>query len=202
MHHYTKVSPGTYIVKLRQRFKSKGCQTYLTLSLKAQSSTSQQASLRKSGFGSLDLFQSQSEEQERPRQAHRLPMDLESYKFAGGHYWSHGDSSNYHTLFSGPVQVSEIDTENLISFQVKKNNTQVRAYAEQAGVRMVLLRSDQKSSTPIDGASSGSGIYHMLNEGKYRVQINLGSAQAKKIAKISPPRIQVTIMLAEPEAAE
>jgi hypothetical protein len=116
MHHYTKVQPGTYIIKLRQRFKSKGCQTYLTLSIKAQSSMALKAQTRKGGFGSQDLFQSQSEEQERPRMAERLPMDLESYKFAGGHYWTHGDSSNYHTLFSGPVQISEIDTENIISF--------------------------------------------------------------------------------------
>jgi hypothetical protein len=67
---------------------------------------------------------------------------------------------------------------------------------------MILLRSDKKSSFPMGGASAGSGIYHALNEGMYRVQLDLGSAQAKKIAKISPPRIQVTIMLSEPEAMD
>lgn len=67
---------------------------------------------------------------------------------------------------------------------------------------MTLAREDGDKTLLTDGASEGMGIFHILNEGSYRLKLGLGSAQARQMASIQPPRIQLTVMLAEPEAMD
>jgi hypothetical protein len=59
-------------------------------------------------------------------------------------------------LFSGPVQVSDVDAQNIITFTVDKNDTQLRAYAEHSGLVMILQRTkeDDKLETE-DGVTQG-----------------------------------------------
>ena len=62
----------------------------------------------------LQIYQSESEEQEQPRAANRLPLDLNSYKFMGVPKGTSHQSEN--VLFSGAVQLDEQESQNHITF--------------------------------------------------------------------------------------
>ena len=58
------------------------------------------------------MFQSLAEEQERPRLATKLPINLGTYKYMGGEYATvkeAGAAAGY-ILFSGPVQLDEAES--------------------------------------------------------------------------------------------
>jgi hypothetical protein len=60
------------------------------------------------GIGSINLYQSQAEEQERPRKATHLPIDLNTYKYMGGeHAFPTQTGHAEYLLFSGPIQFSD-----------------------------------------------------------------------------------------------
>jgi len=73
------------------------------------------AHLERGGLSGLQIYQSQSEEQERPRAASRLPIDLRTYKYSAKISGAQSES----VLFSGPIQMDEQDGNNYISFDIE-----------------------------------------------------------------------------------
>jgi len=92
-YFFTDLPAGKYQVKLRQRFKEQDCAAPLTITVQAKKAVS--ADLERA---SMNLFQSQAEEQESPRTASKLPLDLGTYKFGAS------------LLFSGTVQLDELES--------------------------------------------------------------------------------------------
>lgn len=152
--------------------------------------------LEKGGMTGIQLFQSESEEQERPRAATKLPLDLNNYKFIGPQAKQSAVSSNGdYFVFSGPVQLDERDTDNFIIFSVNNNNTLVRIYAERAGIILGLEEMTNGHNKRI--GSFSSALFAKLSQGQYRVLITQGTAQARKNAELIPPRTHITIMYAD-----
>ena len=79
---FTNIVAGPYEVRLHQRFKPKDTTAPVTLSVRTWPAGASAANLERGGLQGLQIYQSQSEEQERPRAASRLPLDLRTYKFA------------------------------------------------------------------------------------------------------------------------
>jgi hypothetical protein len=103
---FTDIPAGTYELKLRQRFKEKsGCGSPVFVTIRTWKAASSSISLEKVGHAGQNLYQSQAEEQERPRAANRLPLNLNTYKFMGGE--SNAAANALYLLFSGPVQLDE-----------------------------------------------------------------------------------------------
>lgn len=130
---FTDIPAGNYLLKLRQRFKKKdGCGSPITAMVKAWKAASTTVSIERPGIAGQNLYQSQAEEQERPRVASKLPLNLNTYKFMGGEDETgngHGVNGGY-LLFSGPIQLDARESQNRITFDVSKNDTAVRVYAE------------------------------------------------------------------------
>ena len=80
---FTNIHAGKYILKLHQRFKSSQCSSYISLSARSWNAGASSVILENGGMIGVQLYQSESEEQERPRAADMLPLDLGNYKFIG-----------------------------------------------------------------------------------------------------------------------
>jgi len=78
---FTNIVAGKYEVSVHQRFKAKTCRSPVTLSYRSWEAGASAVTLERGGLSGLQIYQSQSEEQERPRAASRLPLDLRTYKF-------------------------------------------------------------------------------------------------------------------------
>ena len=200
-YHFTDLEVGNYFVKLRQRFKESGCASPATITVVAQKAAADHANLRSGGVGGLNMYQSQSEEQENPRLASQLPLDLGTYKFLGGEASQPGRSASEgaYVLFSGPVQLSEHESQNRISFKVEANRTLVRFYAEHAEIALTLKDANSEHPKTL-AAGTGSGLSHMLDKGQYTVQLALATAHARKSAELLPPQTQLTVMVADADA--
>lgn len=77
-YFFTDVEAGSYKLELRQRVKQKDCGAPVTVTIKSRKAASSAVSLARGGSfgGGLKLYQSQAEEQERPRIPAKLPLDL------------------------------------------------------------------------------------------------------------------------------
>jgi len=134
---FTDIPAGKYELKLRQRFKDDRCASSVAVILKSWTAASGSISLDRGGVTGQNLYQSQAEEQERPRTANKLPLNLSTYKFMGGERESLAGAGGY-LLFSGPVQLDELESQNNIAFTVDKNDTLIRLYVENAGIALSL----------------------------------------------------------------
>jgi len=97
-------------------------------------------------------------------------MNLGTYKYTGGEYQSikeAGAAAGY-LLFSGPVQMDELESQNRINFKVDHNNTVLRVYAEHTGVVFSITDTSFDHPKTI-GAGSGSGLYKKLDLGSYQI---------------------------------
>lgn len=90
--------------------------------------------------GLVSLYQSEHEEQEEPRTAIRLPLDLSTLKFTGSPTPSSGSSHATPLIFSGPVKLDALESQNVITFTVAENGTLVRFYGEHEGLSVELRR--------------------------------------------------------------
>lgn len=147
----------------------------------------------------MNVYQSQSEEFDKPRLANRLPIDLGSYKFMGGereHRGFQGQHAGY-VLFSGPVQFSPHENQNHINFKIAKNNTIVRVYAEHSEMALHLSETSTDHPKQIPTGSSGPSLLKRLSKGSYTVQLSHATAHARKNAEIIPPRTHLTILVAD-----
>mmetsp|Transcript_21057 Transcript_21057/g.32610 ORF Transcript_21057/g.32610 Transcript_21057/m.32610 type:complete len:161 (+) Transcript_21057:1894-2376(+) len=84
IYSFSHLEPGAYMIKLRERFKASHCASPAALSVKSWTSASRTASLSRGGLAGLNLYQSQQEDQERPRLPNRLPLNLDTLKFKPG----------------------------------------------------------------------------------------------------------------------
>lgn len=75
-----------------------------------------------------------------------------------------GDKAGY-LLFTGPIQYNPVEDQNIISFEVEKNNTLVRFYAEETGIILSLKETTGDHPKVITGGQAS--IMHTLNTGKY-----------------------------------
>lgn len=202
-YHFTDVPAGSYQMRLRQRFKAAGCGAPFTLTMRAQKAASASVSLAgaEAGARSLTLFQSEAEEQEQPRTASKLPLNLGSYKFTGGESHTGGGTSltSGYLLFSGPVQLDELESQNRITFSVEQDGTLVRLYVEHEGLALSLKDSSSEHSKVIS-AGTGASLMRTLEKGQYTVQLSLATAHGRKSASLIPPEAQLTIMLADADA--
>jgi len=146
----------------------------------------------------LRLYQSQAEEQERPRIAAHLPLDLGTHKFMGGETRLVDNKQEKVTslLFSGPLQLDALESQNIITFEVEKADTRVRLYAEHEGISLKL---NKMSSGHAQAVAGGSGALRTkLAAGSYQVTFTFASAHARQTAEVRPPRTQVTFMISDP----
>jgi len=111
------------------------------------------------GFSGISLYQSESEEDERPRIASQLPIDLKSYKFLGAE--PKGEEIADGVIFSGPVQFDEKESENYILIPVEKDNSIVRVYVERAGTTLTLEEVDGNHGKNT-GVPSNQAIHKQL----------------------------------------
>jgi hypothetical protein len=169
--------------------------------VRAQKAASASVSLDGSGASSLNLFQSQAEEQEQPRTASKLPLNLGSYKFTGGESRSGAGTAGHsgYLLFSGPVQLDELESQNRITFEVESNGTLVRLYAEHEGLALTL-RDGGSEHSKVLSAGTGASLMKKLDRGQYTVELALATAHGRKSAELVPPQAQLTIMVADAEA--
>ena len=107
-----------------------------------------------------------------------------------------GDKAGY-LLFTGPIQYNPKEEANTISFEVEKNKTLVRFYAEETGIVLALKGEVNGHSQTITGGQAS--IMHTLDVGHYTVHFGHSTKQAKTSAIVRPPRIQLTIMISDPE---
>ena len=166
-HH---LQPGTYKMKFRQPFKESHCATSVSISLNAWIS---HPAGSKASFSGLNLYQSQQEEEERPRLSTKLPIDLNSFKFKGG-----PNKKEDHLLFSGPVQLDKIENQNIIHFSVEQDNTEIHFYGEHSGLAMTLYNSTSDHAKAL-GAASGGSLTKKLVKGAYKVKLSLASQEEK-----------------------
>jgi len=141
-YFFDDLPPGDYHLMIRQNFKPGHCVSPVTVTLGAHKAASLSNDLTSgTGFGGQNMFQSQAEEQERPRSSNQLPLNLNTYKFMGGEsdfgQGPSGDKAGY-LLFTGPIQLNNKEDKNTISFEVEKNDTLVRFHAEETGIHLVL----------------------------------------------------------------
>jgi len=61
-YYFADVPQGVYVLKLRQRFKAKGCNSMVSFTVKAWKSSAGQITLQPGGPRALNLYQSQAEE--------------------------------------------------------------------------------------------------------------------------------------------
>lgn len=149
--------------------------------------TAAAAGLDRPGIQGQHLYQSQAEQQERPRTANKLPLNLNTYKFMGGESQRETGAAGGYLLFSGPVQLDELESQNQIAFSITKNPTLVRMYAENAGIVLTLLETNNDHAKKIAGGSS-SHLLKSVKAGTYRVDLSLATAHARKTAEMLPPR--------------
>lgn len=188
---FTNIKAGPYEVRLHQRFKPKDTTAPVTLSVRSWASGASSAHLERGGLQGLQIYQSQSEEQERPRAATRLPIDLRTYKYAAQTSGSQSES----VLFSAPIQMNEQDGANYISFAVEGTSL-IRVYAERAGLVLQVELIDGDHSKPIPGAV-GSAILRKVNKGQYRIKVREGTSHGRKNSRLLPPRTHMTLVLVE-----
>jgi hypothetical protein len=162
---FSDLQPGSYEIRVRQGFKQPDCASPFTLAIKAQKAASTSISLEEGQ--TQNLFQSQAEEQEAPRTASKLPLHLSTYKFGGQPSRSGSSASSGSVLFSGAVQLDELESQNRISFEVREEGTLVRMYAEHEGLAMTLSDSSSDHEKPLF-AGSGS-LVQVLSPGQYTV---------------------------------
>lgn len=192
---FTNIVAGSYEVSLHQRFKPKDTRSPVTLSLRAWPAGASAAIFERGGLLGLQIYQSQSEEQERPRAASRLPLDLRTYKFTAVSAEQKDSQQRESVLFSGPVQLDESDSENYISFAVEGLSL-IRVYAERAGLVLQLEELDGAHSKTVPG-SVGPALLKKVNRGQYRIKIREGTSHARKNSRLLPPRTHLTLLLAE-----
>jgi len=138
---FTNIVAGTYEISLHQRFKPKDTRSPVALTMRCWPAGASTAVFERGGLQGLQMYQSQSEEQERPRAASRLPIDLRTYKYAATSTDSRSSQPNEPVLFSGPVQLDEQDSENCIYFAVESLSL-IRVYAERAGLVLGVEKLD------------------------------------------------------------
>ena len=109
---FTNIFSGRYELKLRQRFKASDCASSVAVTIRSWGAASSSMSLDQPGFQGQNLYQSQAEEQERPRTANKLPLNLNTYKFMGGESQEGAGAAGGYLLFSGPVQLDELESQN------------------------------------------------------------------------------------------
>jgi hypothetical protein len=90
-------------------------------------------------------------------------------------------------LFSGPVQLDELESQNRIAFSVAKNETVLRLYVEHAGLIMTLSDTSTDHAKVITGGS-GSALLRTLPIGDYSIQFSHATSHARKSAELIPPR--------------
>jgi hypothetical protein len=126
----------------------------------------------------------------------------------GGESHDGHSAAGGYLLFSGPVQLDELESQNQIAFSVANGPTLVRLYAENAGLILTLHKTStdhglpQLSGTPEHAKKIGGGssahLLKSLDKGSYRVDLSLATAHARKTAEMQPPRTQLTIMVVDP----
>jgi len=90
-------------------------------------------------------------------------------------------------LFSGPVQLDELESQNQIAFTITEAPSLVRMYAENAGIVLTLHDTSSGHTKKIAGGSS-SHLLKSVDAGSYRVDLGLATAHARKTAEMLPPR--------------
>jgi hypothetical protein len=116
-------------------------------------------------------------------------MDLSSYKYLGGeHAFPTQTGHAGYILFSGPVQLSEMETQNTITFPIAQNDTLVRFYAEHAELSFTLRDVSSKHASVISQSPAGASLIRTLSKGTYRVQLGHATSHARKNAAMLPPR--------------
>jgi hypothetical protein len=116
----------------------------------------------------------------------------------GGESHDGQSAAGGYLLFSGPVQLDELESQNQIAFSVAKGPTLVRMYAENAGLVLTLHKTSSDHAKKIGGGASAH-LLKSLDKGSYRVDLSLATAHARKTAELQPPRTQLTIMVVDPE---
>lgn len=191
VYEFRDVQAGQYELKLHQRFKGsrKGCVVPFTITIDARKAAS-------TGFeqkpSSLTIWQSQEEEQESPREATRLPLNLNTFKFIKGEPTQGRETP---LQFTGPVILDALESQNVIYFTVDEADTLFRIYAEHEGIVVALMKGDQQIAKMPD-------ITKTLEKGEYKIQFDLGTDEAKRRAAAVQPEIQISLLLATPKAKQ
>lgn len=177
--------------------KANGCRSEVVIQYQAMKALSSSVNLDRPSLSGQNVYQSQSEDQDRPRIASRLPLDLNTYKFMGGEQDFTGEALDHpHYLhFSGPVQLDDLESNNRISFTVEKNGTTVKIYVEHAGLALALTEVSTGHSKLL-GGGSGHSLVKDLDRGSYQIQLTHATTQSRKKVEVSPPRAQLSILVA------
>lgn len=77
IYKFRDLSPGNFEIKLHQRFKSNNCDVPFTITFEAHEAASDSDPVK---MRSNVIYQSQDEEDESPREATRLPLNLNTLK--------------------------------------------------------------------------------------------------------------------------
>jgi hypothetical protein len=191
--HYRGLTPGSYELRFRQAGKPRDCRGALTVTITARQASASSAADARAGL--MSLYQSEHEEQEEPRTAIRLPLDLSTLKFTGSPTSSSSSARETPLIFSGPVKLDVLESQNVITFTVAENGTLVRFSGEHEGLSVELRRNGASESY---GTGVGAGIVRVLEPGEYTAQFTLATAHKRASAALEPPEAWLTIMVASP----
>ena len=133
-----------------------------------------------------------------PRSATKLPLHLNTYKFLGGEPRSDFNTVNSPSsiLFSGPVQLDELESQNIIKVNIDKDSTYLRMYGEHEGLMMTLFESTSSQSKQMAVSIEGS-LFRMVHKGEYTIQVSMATTHGRKHASLTPPEFQLTVMTAD-----
>lgn len=101
-----------------------------------------------------------------------MPLDLNTYKFMGGEPKYVGDAVDHagYLLFSGPVQLDTLESQNTIAFAIDTNDTSVKIHIEHAELALSLAEVTKDGHTKtITG--SGHSLARTLHKGVYKVAV-------------------------------
>ena len=182
MYFFSNIHSGKYTFKIRESFKKgKGsCQSAVTISIKTWPLGQSHESLLKGSIRGSQLFQSESEMNERPRDAIGLPINLNTYKFIGAELKEGQHVA--HVAFSGAIRLNERESENYIVFETKHPKSFVRFYVEKADVALTLEKlENNEHGHPSSVARGSNALAKMIDEtGKYRLKIQEPSNHGKR----------------------
>jgi hypothetical protein len=99
-------------------------------------------------------------------------------------------------LFSGPIQFSDLESQNTITVEIEKNDTSIRLYAEQQGITFTLKETFKGK---VIATGSGSSLHRKLSKGHYQIAVGHSTTHARKSAAYLPPRTQLSITVADPD---
>ena len=192
---FKMIHSGSYTFRVRERFKKNTeCQSAVTLTIRTWSAGKSHEHLVKGGIVGTQLYQSMAELDEHPREAQRLPINLNTYKYIGAELKEGNHASKI--IFSGPIKLDEREQQNYVVFEVTKPGSFIRVYIEMPGAAMTLEQLDN-GGHPKTVQTSSNAIAKIVEVGKYRIKITDSTKHGKKKTELLAREQWMTIAYAD-----